>query len=370
MFASAGSAPNDITLYTSLPPKSDRLAAGRGLGTDYQRECIASWRRLGFDVVSLNPRDEIETLLPLGYDVTFKEVASKRPRINDFLAIMKDEPDAVAGIINADCILVANDPIIALVIESARQGLVLTERLNVGADDLRPTGMSCYGFDFFLFSKHVLNEFKFDPEMAIGAPWWDYWFPIAYHLAGGQLFIAPAPILMHLDHPQGWSWEGWLARGRRMHEYLANIGKSDSRFSFVNGGHMDELSQSEVQDFSVAVFQWLKTAARIIEVKNPSAWLWSSVLTGIDTVPRLAREAERSFEEERRCFEEARSNFEEAKRSFEEAKRGFEAEKRGFEEAERRLKESLSWKVTRPLRGIERKLSQVKLPTRASSFRR
>jgi hypothetical protein len=84
---------------TSLPPKIERLAGGRKLGAMYQRECIASWRRLGFDVVSLNSRAEIEALLPLGYEVTFKEVAASPPQINDFLAVIKEELAAVAGII-------------------------------------------------------------------------------------------------------------------------------------------------------------------------------------------------------------------------------------------------------------------------------
>jgi hypothetical protein len=79
LFASATGAAQAVTLYTSLPPRIERLAAGRELGAVYQRECIASWRRLGFDVVSLNARAEIEALLPLGYEVTFKEVAASPP---------------------------------------------------------------------------------------------------------------------------------------------------------------------------------------------------------------------------------------------------------------------------------------------------
>jgi hypothetical protein len=101
-----------------------------------------------------------------------------------------------------------------------------------------------------------------------------------------------------------------------------------------------ELSDSEVYELATAAFQWLKTAARILPMEDPSAWLWCSVLAGIDSVPKQAREAERGFEEA----------------------------KRGFEESERRLKDSLSWRVTRPLRGIEKMLSQVRLPTRMSSF--
>jgi hypothetical protein len=354
MFALANGAPQAVTLYTSLPPRSERLAAGRELGTVYQRECIASWRRLGFDVVSLNARAEIEALLPLGYEVTFKEVASSRPRISDFLAVVKEEPAAVAGIINADCMMVANAAAISLVLQSARQGLVLVERLNIGADDVKATGVSCCGFDLLLFATQVLDDLEFDREISIGTPWWDYWFPIAYRLAGGELFSAPAPLLMHLDHPQSWSWEAWFAHGRKMHESLARNGGSGSSLPFVKHDRTNELSDTDVRYLTTAAFQWLKTVARVIQVDDPSAWLWCSFLAGIDSAAKHAREAERGFEESERGLEEAKRDFEEAKR--------------GFEVAERRLKNSLSWKVTRPLRGVEKKLSRITLPIRLSSF--
>jgi hypothetical protein len=369
MFASATGTPQAVTLYTSLPPRIERVAVGRKLGAMYQRECVASWRRLGFDVVSLNGRAEIEALLPLGYDVTFKEAAASPPRINDFLAVIKEEPAAVAGIINADCMIVANDPAISLVVHSAEQGLVLVERLNIGADDLRATGASCYGFDLILFAKHVLNSLEFDTEITIGTPWWDYWFPLAYQSAGGELFSAPAPMLMHLDHPLGWSREIWLAHGRKMHDSLARKCKSVSSFPFVKYDQTNELSDSEVCEFATAAFQWLKTAPCVIAMVDPSAWLWCSVLAGIDSVSKQARDAERRYEEAQRRFEEAERRHEEAQRRFEEAKRRHEEARRlheeaqhHHEEAERRLKASLSWKVTQPLRGIEKTLARIKLP--------
>jgi hypothetical protein len=335
MIPSASGASEAVTLYTSLPPRSERLAAGREFGAAYQRECIASWRRQGFDVVSLNSHAEIETLSPLRYGVTFREVTISPPRIIDFLAVIKEEPAAVAGIINADCMMIANDPTISLVLRSARQGLVLVERLNIGADDLRATGTSCFGFDLLLFTKQVLDDLEFDPEISIGTPWWDYWFPIAYHLAGGQLFSAPAPLLLHLNHPQGWSQDCWLTHGRKMHDSLTRNRGSDSSFPFVKHDQTSELSESEVGEFAIAAFQWFKTVPPVIEMEEPSAWLWCSFLGGIDSVSKQVKESERRLEEA----------------------------KRGFEESERRLKDSFSWKVTRPLRGIEKSLSRIRLST-------
>jgi hypothetical protein len=334
MIGSTDTAPQKVTLYTSLPPKTRRVAAGRELGGSYQRECIASWRRHGFDVVSLNPRAEIEALLPLGYDISFKEVASARPRISDFLAAIQEEPAAVAGIVNADCLLIANDAAMSLVSQSAKHGLVLIERMNIRAEDLNPTGVSCFGFDLFLFSKKVLGELVFDQDITIGTPWWDYWFPIAYRLAGGELFSAPAPLMMHLDHPQSWSYESWLAHGRKMHHALAKNRNSLDALPFVRHSRTNELSDSEVGDLATEAFQWLKTSPRSLDMEDATAWLWCSILAGIDTLPKQVSDAQHETAE-----------------------------------VERRLKSSLSWKVTRPLRSIERMLSRIKLPTRLSSVR-
>jgi hypothetical protein len=98
------------------------------------------------------------------------------------------------------------------------------------------------------------------------------------------------------------------------------------------------------------LYQWLKTAPRVIQVEDPSAWLWCSFLAGIDSVAKQAREAERGFEEAKRRHEEAERRHEEAERRLKD------------------LKDSLSWKVTRPLRGVEKALCRIRLPTKLSSF--
>jgi glycosyltransferase involved in cell wall biosynthesis len=67
-------------------------------------------------------------------------------------------------------------------------------------------------------------------------------------------------------------------------------------------------------------------------------------------------------------LEEAQRGFEEAKRRHEEARRLHEEAQHHHEEAERRLKASLSWKVTQPLRGIEKTIARIRLPRRPGSF--
>jgi hypothetical protein len=68
----------DATLYTSLPPAAPRKLSGRDISGAYQRACVRSWRDLGFNVVSLNTRAEIDILAKIHSDVIFQETANDR----------------------------------------------------------------------------------------------------------------------------------------------------------------------------------------------------------------------------------------------------------------------------------------------------
>jgi hypothetical protein len=89
---------------------------------------------------------------------------------------------------------------------------------------------------------------------------------------------------------------------------------------------------------------------------------WACVERAPDESGRQFDEFEHPLEEAQRRFEEAQRRFEEAQRRHEEARRLHEEAQRHHEEAERRLNHSFSWKVTRPLRAVEKTLARIKLP--------
>ena len=52
-----------VCLVTSVPPRLKRKAPdGQDFGPAYQRRCVASWLAEGWDVVSVNPAAECETV--------------------------------------------------------------------------------------------------------------------------------------------------------------------------------------------------------------------------------------------------------------------------------------------------------------------
>jgi hypothetical protein len=280
----------DATLYTSLPPAAPRKLSGRDISGAYQRACVRSWRDLGFNVVSLNTRAEIDILAKIHSDVIFQETANDRPRIVDFLQSVVHAGQDLAGIINADCMLLGKAAI-RPILDAARNGLVIAERLNFNPESGQLTGSSCYGFDLILFCREAIAELDFDDQITIGTPWWDYWLPLAVQQAGGELFIPSAPIMMHLDHPQNWSWKNWLWQGCRAHAGLMATNAGAKRpLPFVRPFKSAELSKEDIHSFSQNAFSWLKNVSAAIPVEDPYAGALVAFLSGIDRAAKELRE--------------------------------------------------------------------------------
>jgi hypothetical protein len=243
-----------IKLYTSLPPKVTRSIAGTEVGTSYVAECVKSWVRANFEVISLNSIEEIRELVPMGYDVEYQEVAAERPRINDFLNAIRTSGRPIAGIINADIFLSHDPELLDAIAHHSAGGMVIVERINIDPVSLRPTGRSCYGFDALFFSTELLSRIDLDCEFLFGQPWWDYWFPLAYAFAGGRLMTVDLALLFHLDHPQKWNQAQWIANAEKTVNYfLRSTGRLPDDFS----EQIQKLSQSTISESQLGSFaQW------------------------------------------------------------------------------------------------------------------
>lgn len=276
-----------MTLYTSLPPRLKRTAKGRELGTTYQKACIDSWRTAGFDVVSLNTAAEIEALSSSGLDIGFHEVEHAPPHIGEMLNVAREGASDVAGIINADCMLLAPDGIVASMIEAARDGLVMVERMNLDPENLSVTGESCKGFDFFLFGKETLNHSNFDDEIAMGTPWWDYWFPLSHQQAGKKLYLVAAPVLLHLDHIQNWNYETYTLQRRRCHAGLSSNKSASVRFPFID--YDGTPTDDELTYLAPAAFAWLKETPQKLNVTDERSEFVSLFLSALNETSALNR---------------------------------------------------------------------------------
>src|SRR5258708_29290609 len=214
-----------VTLFTSLRPGTTRIVNGQDFGRAYQRACIDSWIAAGFDVVSLNPESEIAQLRKYDFPISYLASPSPRPQIVEYLTEACRRPTELIGIINADCLLLSYPAFVHGIVSGARHGLVMVERVNIDPNNLLPTGQTCLGFDAFFFNKTHASRLTIDPDLSVGQPWWDYWFPMEFAVSGVKLLRPQSPLIFHLDHEQGWSQARWLYYGR----------KFTTRFSVVDG---------------------------------------------------------------------------------------------------------------------------------------
>src|SRR5262249_46291549 len=146
-------------------------------------------------------------------------------------SLIAEAGERTAAIINADCLLIHFGNFIETVSRSARDSIVLFERLNVDPATLRPTGMHCYGFDGFFFDTRFIADLEIADSWLIGEPHWDYWFPLSLISAGATLKMADAPCLLHVNHGIGWRWGTWGTSLSTLRNDLLSLKNLESAFS-------------------------------------------------------------------------------------------------------------------------------------------
>jgi hypothetical protein len=256
------------TLFTSLPPRAARIVGGRDFGLAYQRACIDSWIAAGFDVVSVNPESEIAELRKFDFPVSYRVSPNPRPKILEYLAVARQSQTELMGIINADCLLINYPGFVKSILTGAATGLVMVERVNIDPNSLLPTGQTCLGFDAFFFNRTDAGQITIDPDLSVGQPWWDYWFPTEFAVSGIKLIRPQWPLIVHLDHEQGWSQVRWLEHGRKFMKHFSAVnGTSNSSFleglrEFVNSGSAE---REDLGGFGDWCFNWLRDHADFLK---------------------------------------------------------------------------------------------------------
>jgi hypothetical protein len=264
-----------VTLFTSLPPGTTRIVNGHDFGPAYQRACIDSWIAAGFDVVSLNPESEIAQLRKYDFPISYLVSPNPRPQMVEFLTEACRCPTELIGIINADCLLLSYPAFVQRIVSGARDGLVMVERVNIDPGSLLPTGRTCLGFDAFFFNKADAARVTIDPELSVGQPWWDYWFPMEFAFSDVKLLRLQSPLIFHLDHEQAWSQARWLYYGRKFITHFSVVdGTTNPSFSaglreFLGSGSAE---REDLGGFGDWCFNWLRDNSEYVKVsQDPTA---------------------------------------------------------------------------------------------------
>ncbi len=200
-----------FALFTSIQPPADASAL------TYLKLCIDSWRTAGFDIVTVNGPTECDAIASLSLPVELHRLPNDgKPRIAEILSAIRASSSEFAGIINADCKLIAY-PNLAANLQSGLAGAAaLAWRLNI--DELAKPAAEPFGFDAFFFDAKVIPDD--DLGFTMGDPWWDTWFPLALAANKARIETLAVPLLLHQVHPSKWNKAKWLAGASRGWEAL------------------------------------------------------------------------------------------------------------------------------------------------------
>jgi GT2 family glycosyltransferase len=197
----AGSTDFALTVATSIAPR----------GEVKQQRAVASWRALGFDVVSFNNSAEIEALQGLYPDVRFVEVQrdgrerTGKPlvRVDDVFAWFRASGLPRGGFINSDIVLQPADAagFLAELRTDIQGAMVFSRRIEVQSLERLDGEPYPPGFDVWFWDSCVLGAFDQPTDYYVGFPHWDYYAVLMPLLHGFPIRQFAYPIAFHETHP-------------------------------------------------------------------------------------------------------------------------------------------------------------------------
>ena len=221
----APSAGSPVPYPTEEPPLIATSLAPRCL--DDQVAAINTWLELGFEVVSLNTRQEIDTLADHFPQIRFHTVKRSsetqfgKPYVyfDDFLQYFRDTPRSVYGIVNSDIHLKAIPQVRDFLQRETRDAFLFGHRLDVASIESGSGDFYRNGFDFFFFNNAVLRLYP-ESILSLGVTWWDYWAVLIPALKDYPVKKLVSPFAYHIRHPNRWNRKQWKVVGRTIADHL------------------------------------------------------------------------------------------------------------------------------------------------------
>jgi hypothetical protein len=193
------SKPREATIVTSFYKSN----------LEVQLDCLDSWQRSGFNVVSVNLSSEIEQLKPIFKNVEFQlgepslRYHKQTPKIHSLLTAKVSTPYKL--MLNSDIKIYY--PIDAFMSQAFTLGI----RRNY-YDTPMDGDIERWGIDAFLLPEEICGEFP-NLDFAIGQPMFDYWIPWHLEQMGIELRWFAEPLFFHKTHSINWKNEalqiGW-----------------------------------------------------------------------------------------------------------------------------------------------------------------
>jgi hypothetical protein len=247
---------------------------------DYVQQCVASWRRHGYRILTFNRQDEVEPvrrtfgLEPIPF-IDPEEALYPGRFGPPFWEIAKSlKPDRPVCIVNADIYLLGALDLAKRLEDLCQDAFVFAQRIEV--PDLSAPFHSIYrkGVDLVAFRPDRIPGVINDPEFRrfkLGVVWWDYVLPIAASFFVPVLRVG-GPLLLHHMHPSSLNNEMYDAMRLRAFEVLARLARQASLASpaarefHLSIKKLNLATKEDRESFSQTCVDWL--SGRIGPIKE------------------------------------------------------------------------------------------------------
>lgn len=193
-----------------------------------QQLAVQTWLELGFSVISLNIRDEINQLQSSFEGVKFHEVKRDARKqygkplvyVNDLLKYLQGCEAEVCGIVNSDIHLRADKDFVSYIYRQTKGSTLFASRIDIDSIESVGGELYGYGFDMFFFDRDLLHHFPDCDTFCLGIPWWDYWLPcIALKKELNPKYLQDT-VAYHVQHPINYSLQNWREVGITFTEFF------------------------------------------------------------------------------------------------------------------------------------------------------
>lgn len=256
-----------ITIATSLAPQNREV----------QRNALASWKRLGFNIISVNSSEEIKLIKDLFPDVTFVETERNasaslgKPYVyfDDVLRVLESTGSQICGIVNSDIHLIAGDDFLEFISKEARGSFVFGSRVNVASLSSLEGKEYVLGFDFFFFSRTIMKEYM-KTDFCLGVTWWDYWAPVVPILKRLSVKQLITPVAYHIQHPARWDRQQFLDFGAKFLNYLKQGGLSSGMGEDLIATAETGKDKPNIELFAILIADYINQQSSKISYHRPN----------------------------------------------------------------------------------------------------
>lgn len=193
---------------------------------DNQYRAVESWIKAGYEVVSLNAPEEMESLK--GFEgVKFVETGRHNKKIfgkpyvivSAIIDYLKEVKSEHSLIVNSDIILIDTDNTTEKLKQRSEEAIITIHRRDFEGD-ISNSKEYVEGFDGFFINYKHLDVFP-QTILCLGQCHWDFWLPYIASIGGAKISRLNEPYLYHAKHNVQYSRENWM---RTAEIFRAEIG--------------------------------------------------------------------------------------------------------------------------------------------------